>query len=137
MTDGSDGGSSASKHTPGPWVARSSVDDPCCVSIDGNDWPRLAQVVVATYEPSDAWPEAYEEGRPPTLEVSADGLANARLIAAAPDLLKALQRILVAFQFYSAMAKEKIADHPVFDDDIEIINAAAAAIAKARGEGGA
>jgi hypothetical protein len=77
-----------SKHTPGPW--RSIIDD------SGGQWSGWPLCVVAVDDPDrdvvrpgGQWP--YDWG-PATSQREA--VANARLIAAAPDLLEALQRAL-------------------------------------------
>jgi len=63
-----------SKHTPGPWDVEGPEDDPFyhCICVIGNGY-----AVVAT----EANPDSYHEG------------ADARLIAAAPRMKKALERI--------------------------------------------
>ena len=74
------------KHTPGPWTP-SWNDDRSWIGVDcGNsDDPHLAEVCTISYESAqiaqkddDAWNQC---------------LADARLIAAAPDLLEALKKI--------------------------------------------
>ena len=62
-----------SKHTPGPWEAISNLVRTRCTS-DGNGGFLIAEC-------------------PPNI---GDRLENARLIAAAPDMLKALQEIVAA-----------------------------------------
>ena len=88
------------KHTPGPWHI--SSDDPLAVRAedgDGDDWE------VANAVDYCGFPEIQSK-------------ANARLIAAAPDLLAALERL---------------AESPMFLA-IEGHAEATAAIAKAKGE---
>lgn len=78
-----------SKHTPGPWtLGPSSVDyqgrpssfiDPTCRSLTGAGWNEFAHVVVRL--------EGDDFDNP-------QGVANARLIAAAPDLLEALRELV-------------------------------------------
>lgn len=58
------------KHTPGPWARRPGYDDYKVVNADG-------------------WRIADCHDAPPRI----NGLANARLIAAAPELLEALERM--------------------------------------------
>ena len=94
-----------SKHTPGPWKVR-NVREVFC----GNK--RICHVNAASREPlsiKDDW------------DVAA---ANARLIAAAPDLLEALLRTCAALESVS-YSDPSIAS---------AINTARAAIAKATGE---
>lgn len=101
--------SAKAMHTPGPWrVDMAEVTARDTVGIDGPGWKSFAEVYVRV------------GGRS-----SPEGEANAKLIAAAPDLLEALQAI---------------ADHYAGDDgldramkegiDAEIISARAA-LAKA------
>ncbi len=67
------------KHTPGPWeihqIKSKDREHPSRVYISGEGWHCLASVIVRLF--------GRKEGRP-------EGLANMRLIAAAPDLLAAL-----------------------------------------------
>jgi hypothetical protein len=62
------------KHTPGPWEAKRETD-----YVPAQVWAAGRQLA-----------EVYGESREPRA-------ANARLIAAAPELLKALQNIIVEF----------------------------------------
>lgn len=65
------------KHTPGPWIARRQ--DACYWKINSEDWGGIASL-------HDPLAEQMERD---------DGLeANAHLIAAAPELLEALERIV-------------------------------------------
>ena len=75
-----------SQHTPGPWfVTRDMEDDDfaaiCTGARDGPEWHGLARVVVRMSEDVLDLPE---------------GVANARLIAAAPELLDALRNARIA-----------------------------------------
>lgn len=64
-------------YTPGPWTITRYEDEPeTYVYFQAPDWLNFAQAVVRMED--DA-------------EDSPTGLANARLIAAAPDMLEALQ----------------------------------------------
>jgi len=65
-----------SKHTPGPWEIKAH-SDLCYRNISGPEHLALAQVV---------W-RVEEEDRSPDCE------ANAHLIAAAPELLEALEKV--------------------------------------------
>ena len=87
-----------SKHTPGPWRV---VKDPTNLSL---------QVYGQTLALFECWRRSDEQTE----------LANARLVAAAPDLLEAL--------------KEVFADHDAVNR-LSWVNRAAAAIAKATGGG--
>lgn len=104
-----------SKHTPGPWVVDEKWPNtrfPSYMPISGaigqpQEHRALANVVTAIGG------ERYEEGE-----------ANARLIAAAPDLLKALERLVLMVSILP----------PAMDEPGSAIAISRAAIAKARGE---
>lgn len=68
------------RHTPGPWTA--SERDRSYVRIDSDHWAMLATVVVRMSGADENIPS---------------GEANARLIAAAPDLLDALKEFVEPF----------------------------------------
>lgn len=104
-----------SKHTPGPWVInhrRLGWELAGYVPIDGVNHSALAHVVWVMQEDDDA-------GRH-----SPECEANARLIAAAPDLLAALWAMSTSFH-----AVEYMEPHMR-----EAAQMARAAIAKATGE---
>jgi hypothetical protein len=103
------------KHTPGPWWTlrtRSNLR----VSINGKGWTRFAKVVVRM---NDADHDSDE------------GLANARLIAAAPELLEALRELNAALN--DGLCNSGI---PGFDSGRlgRAQDAATVAIAKAEGQ---
>lgn len=101
---------SNAKHTPGPWridraIAYDDGDNGMsAVSISGDGWGEFAKCLVK-----------FDDEDPP------EGQANARLIAAAPDLLSALERL------------EMVSGLALMSDDPARM-AARAAIAKAKGE---
>lgn len=107
------------QHTPGPWYVFHSAyrgrfddDGPGAFSIGDAPTARSANILCSRYE----WPERAEEMK-----------ANAHLMAAAPDLLEALQNIAEYWnqdQNEAAMA----------DACWHAIHTARAAIAKATGE---
>lgn len=66
----------STQHTPGPWVAKS-------FHVEGPSGGAVADV----YRP-------HGDGAVTTAEYSAGRMANARLIAAAPDLLAALRALV-------------------------------------------
>ena len=93
-----------SKHTPGPWWSTPSAAVLC-----GNpDDPEI----VADCAPTDLMAVQDDERK----------VANARLIAAAPELLEALERVAYEFQSYMSDSEQR---HTL--DDVR------AAIAKAKG----
>lgn len=104
---------SEAKHTPGPWtVFEHSWSDTSIWTHDST---------VATLSIKDEATEDTQAG------LEARMAANARLIAAAPDLLEALREVL----------KEAIDDYYAEKDPDGVLDAAYAAIAKATGKEGA
>lgn len=111
------------KHTAGPWrVELYEGEHPYIISEQGKRWDN--PVVCNLYDdvtPNDsvtmgAWYESCDNAK-----------ANARLIAAAPELLEALEgvyRIIEAFGYTTALGKTQKAR----------MDAARSAIAKAKGE---
>lgn len=96
-----------SKHTPGPWLTTESTEH----------WGRVNVTVQAAFtanEIATAWQGTTDVNR-----------ANARLIAAAPDLLEALELMLDRF-------RDTEGSHGQWEE--EATENARAAIAKARGE---
>ncbi len=71
-----------SAHTPGPWTAGESDDGPVGVTAGPFDFPSL---------PSGIWVRVATVNRQDN-----ETAANARLIAAAPDLLAAANRLWAA-----------------------------------------
>ena len=64
------------EHTKGPWELDESLRGNSFTAISGDDWIELATVVTRMNMKDEDSPE---------------GMANARLISAAPDLLAALE----------------------------------------------
>ena len=94
---------SNTKHTPGPWTTNQS--EPHCIEATdhpSNGTPLICEMFNSSHIPQD------------------EQLANARLIASAPDLLEALQAFAAVEAFEGW--------HPKYRDAIE---KAEAAIAKA------
>lgn len=91
-----------SKHTPGPWAIEKESESHSIVnrSFEGDEW-----CIAEVYKQTDM------------------AIANANLIAAAPDLLEALNKLL-----------DKAYKQNFNDAYPEIVEAAELAIAKARGE---
>jgi hypothetical protein len=97
-----------SKHTPGPWVADLETY-PIMVRSQSETWPLVDEL-------------GNEEGRTGVfIANTGDNKANARLIAAAPDLLEALCKLA---ELYDAMGAPRGPCRIIAD----------AAIAKAIGE---
>lgn len=92
------------KHTPGPWTIERKKK--YRAHISGFGWHGLAKVIVRMRDDEDD---------------CEDGLANARLIASAPDLLEALEDLFG--QTYASTL-----------EDPSVMDRARAAIAKAKGE---
>ena len=96
---------SETKHTPGPWTFTQSTFEPHWCDVRGTDHEELATV----------WNKADTHGKV--------ALANARMIAAAPELLEACNAALVR----GCANLGQLADH---DDTIKLLRAA---LAKAEG----
>lgn len=79
-----------SKHTPGPWNA-------------SGEWPNQLGIYADAVPVAMAWKGQSEAGGPPDYKIyparpnTEEARANARLIAAAPELLKALEGMRWAF----------------------------------------
>ncbi len=95
------------QHTPGPWVASPAIRSGFTIDAKCDPW-----LIVTTSD---------EEGRYGSIETE----ANARLIAAAPELLAALQVVL----------RDYTAVHDIGDVEMQpALYQARAAITKATGE---
>lgn len=106
------------KHTPGPWIYGPETG-PDCTRIDAENGRVIAAVRSREIT-------SWEQSRP-IYSWSEEGAANARLIAAAPELLEALH----------ACRKELSAwmrDHGSDIGTQEAVTKARAAIAKATGQ---
>ena len=95
-----------SKHTPGPW------------KVEDNPWGGTPHVRSGRRRLLRLLAEGNEE--------IAESVANARLIAAAPDLLAALEAV-------TTHLGELLIDLGPCEDDRDVLDVARAAIAKARG----
>lgn len=104
-------------HTPGPWhtETRNTVTAICCKPTRPGEWPDIC------FQERDGHPEHGSiTGRMRTTEELA---ANARLIAAAPELLAACEALLDV---------QSSRRHPLGSPDEGIATAAAEAASKAR-----
>ena len=82
------------EHTPGPWKVEGSKKYPEHHSVSSDEWSGLAIVFT-----SGSWVDDPE------------GLANAHLIAAAPDMLEALEDIITQFRILKNVGHDtRIAD---------------------------
>ena len=106
-----------SKHTPGPWVLGESSGGRHFRAVNATDHSELA-TVVWVMEDDDT------EGAP-----SPECEANAHLIAAAPELLEALEYAVIDFDNWAAHEDNHPHEHLVVWAE-----KARAAIAKAKGE---
>lgn len=113
-----------SKHTPGPWRVESDTTLVwgACVINHGN--PDYLGYPVADAQLSRAW---NTEGKPTVDET----LANARLIAATPDLLHALKTIVANILEYERV--NNLSPNPGKHDCWLSVTLANEAIAKAEG----
>jgi len=111
------------KHTPGPWEAN-------CLGSEGYYiYPVREHTKETLRERMHAF--ANTELDPGNPERSA---ANARLIAAAPDLLEAAESMVALAYEYNAVRGKLVRDTPEDDLYADRIEALETAIAKARGE---
>lgn len=100
-----------SNHTPGPWMIQSRDNDLLFDVVDSRTESKLI-----------AGPFRHEL---PTVKGNSETIANARLIAAAPELLEALETIVCWQDVDSIGARLTSA---------QMLTQARAAIAKAKGE---
>lgn len=115
---------SEGKHTPGPWEMISGTDEHGCNSI---------VEILSPYEPDAQFQVALTNG-PWDMDgnASEECIANARLIAAAPDMLAIIKEILHAEIIYTGAIEESIAACGL--DSVAPLKAKIeAAIAKAEG----
>ena len=118
------------QHTPGPWGVSGRTVRACRTDATAREWLRSAPVACAYSEDDNdgEWPTDHDDDvlEFPTNEVA---YANARLIAAAPDLLAALRELVTLWDspepFTGADALQAIG---------EATERARAAIRKAEGE---
>jgi hypothetical protein len=113
-----------SKHTPGPWTITEVENEPC-----NGDGYWVAWLDLGPKREEASWPDATASVHP-CLGLSGQPIskeaieANARLIAAAPDLLSALER---AESLIASLCEE-------YRGHLPDLVAVRAAIKKARGD---
>lgn len=117
------------KHTPGPWT----IDD---ISAEGGGWESI--VILSKIQRDDHnfhhvcsvdWGGS-DDDEPAIGEISGEDRANARLIAAAPELLEACEGLLQIVQ--DCMPSCRYPD----SEDYELVKLASEAIATAKGTDG-
>jgi hypothetical protein len=121
-----------STHTPGPWLLASDAQGPCMVMH-----PTLRGVAIANlgeaFVPANGYHSPTTSAGEPCAEAPTrvthhgERVANARLVAAAPDLLAALREVVAV-----ASAPTETAERDRHDLN-ECFYLARAAIAKAEG----
>ena len=80
------------KHTPGPWIS-----DDLGVITGGADYATsVCETYLVKWKDKSTYGKAYSE-HPAIKANREEAEANARLIAAAPELLEALERIIDAY----------------------------------------
>lgn len=115
-----------SKHTPGPWVALPEEVHRNYIRIRGTVLGRrykIANVITPDYD--DVKEREAKETR-----------ANARLIAAAPELFNLAEQVLAWWEVhqYDAASSSDGDEYNFYDSEPEFVKSAKAAIAKATGE---
>lgn len=95
----------AARHTPGPWKTKSKFG-PRSASIVARSWDQVVAKVFTRKYNTDG---VISDGRP-AIEADPEGEANARLIAAAPELLEALEH---AVRWFDQLKPEDIARYRV------------------------
>jgi len=109
------------QHTKGPWTVGMRNGHNASMIFANDDNEAVCSVYdIALHTPLEDLKER-----------DAKGLANARLIADAPDLLEALQNMMGLFD--NAVYRRKLAEDTLYSESIAT---ARAAIAKAIGEAG-
>lgn len=128
----------SAKHTPGPWSIcqhlKSVEDDAACrCGYRGVVFGPEHGVAMAICQPGhDPAPEG-QEGTEPGRYDRAIEIANARLIAAAPELLEALEQVARPYGMLDIAVSEHM-NGARGDDMIAVAKLIRAAIAKARGD---
>ena len=111
------------KHTPGPWRHEwlTKVEAPRRFADEPNVWPILIYRAGGTGQGSEIATINHDPDVDPEDRPSEEAFANARLIAAAPDLLEACEAVVAAKvadgpwslhpcgQLYQAIAKARAA----------------------------
>ncbi len=120
------------KHTPGPWTLdafEDYVDGTDMEVLDGHNFP-IAEVEASPilnrwnkrFPEMGHWADGADDGRTHIHRSQQELLANARLIAAAPDMLAALKQVRARLQEYR-----------LYGDAAAAFDLAEKAIAKAEG----
>jgi hypothetical protein len=110
------------KHTPGNWRLANDAQGPCMVMHPALDGVAIASLTDA-HKPANGFVEIESVGAP-------ERTANARLIAAAPDLLEAIKELLAVSHNANIPDSEHIRHAPY---KMIVVLKARAAIAKATG----
>ena len=90
-----------SKHTPGPWI--------CLGPSFGDPLPRYTTEICTEWEDQDR-EDVIQICELPLHHHDEENEANARLIAAAPDLLEALEELLCQTRQYGHKPEIKMAE---------------------------
>lgn len=120
---------SESKHTPGPWITNGlHIFGPC----DGRSKHPNGRVLIGgVVDDANDWRGVPFDSQAERAEFQAERLANAALIAAAPDLIAALKEALPVLEFEAEARGDS--DHLYEIPVRPILRVVLAAIARAEG----
>lgn len=113
-----------SKHTPGPWLYTPSDE----WRTNGGEFAQWGEFKISAGSGDVMAPNYYRVGSVSNVNNSDENEANARLIAAAPELLQALQKMVREFGY------DVVHPNGLVHDEHDAIQSAMLAIAKAGGE---
>jgi len=120
---------SESKHTPGPWEVHDDHPERACIYIRQTEAPYWADIAALYHAPG----EEDEKDITGIWRNDPVRVANARLIAAAPDLLEALERCEEYFDERADTDQPAACDGPIPNEEMCMQMMVRAALSKATG----